>query len=49
MEKDETMREMIIQFAGDDWNDEAEAEELEEQVQKALDKAGVDYQDLHVN
>lgn len=42
------MRNLIIQFQGDDWDDEQEAEAIEEQVQNALDEAGVDYADLRV-
>jgi hypothetical protein len=40
---------MIVQFKGDDWEDESEAEALEEEVQNALDAAGVDYLDVTVN
>lgn len=42
------MRELVIQFHGDGWPDEAEAEQIEGQVQDALDNAGIDYVDLHV-
>lgn len=42
------MRNLIIQFDGDDWDDESEAERVESEVQDALDKAGIDYKDLRV-
>lgn len=43
------MRTITIEFAGDNWNDEEEAEEFEDKVQKALDAAGVAYLDLRVD
>lgn len=43
------MRTLTIQFEGDDWDDEAEAEGIESQVQDALDKAGVVYMDLSID
>jgi diketogulonate reductase-like aldo/keto reductase len=42
------MRNVIIQFQGDYWDDQEEAEKIESAVQKALDKASIDYVDLHV-
>lgn len=42
------MRELIIQFNGDNWDDESEAEKVEQSVQDALDAAAIDYVDLHV-
>jgi len=39
---------MKITFSGDDWDNESEAEEMEEVVQAALDEAGIDYMDLRV-
>ena len=42
------MREMVIKFPGDDWDDEAEAERIEAEVQDALDAAGIAYTDLSV-
>jgi hypothetical protein len=42
------MREIVVIFDGDDWDDEAEAEALEELVCGALDAAGVDYKDVTI-
>jgi hypothetical protein len=42
------MKELIIQFEGDDWVDEKEAEHVEEAVQDALDYSGIKYVDIHV-
>ncbi len=43
------MRRLIVEFRGEDWDDEAEAEQIEEQVQIALDARDVDYLDIHVD
>ena len=43
------MRTLVIEFEGDDWDDEAEAEEIESAVQKALDDAGIEYKDASIN
>lgn len=42
------MREMIVQFEGENWSDSEEAEAIEEEVQQALDEADIDYIDLHI-
>jgi len=43
------MRTISISFQGDNWNDEKEAEEIEEAVQQALDAAGVSYLDVVID
>lgn len=42
------MREIVIQFPGDNWDNEAEAERIEARVQLALDDFEIDYLDLHI-
>lgn len=42
------MRTLIVQFAGDNWNDEEESEGLADGVADALDKAGIAYLDVVV-
>lgn len=42
------MREIVIQVPGDDWDDDDEAEEIENELQDVLDAADFDYIDLSV-
>ena len=42
------MREIVIQVPGDGWDDDEEAEKIEEELQTVLDNADFDYFDIYV-
>ena len=42
------MRKLVIEFEGEDWDDEDEAVDIEEKVQEALEKAGIEYTSVMV-
>ena len=43
------MRSITITFEGDDWDDEEEAEDMESQVEAALDNASIGYSNVSIN